>query len=178
MAFFLVAPGVVAFLVPYLLAQGTGEAWRLDPPVVQWAGLALGVAGTVALIECFARFAVKGVGTPAPIAPTEHLVVTGLYRHVRNPMYVAVLAIILAQGMWFASTAVLIYAGIVWAAVTAFVVLYEEPTLAGTFGEEYAVYRTHVRRWIPRVAPWAAPGTTASTTAAAADRRSRRDHPA
>ena len=111
---------------------------------MKWAGLALGVAGTVALVECFARFALKGLGTPAPVAPTEHLVVTGLYRHVRNPMYVAVLAIILAQGMWFASIAVLIYAGIVWAAVTAFVVLYEEPTLARTFGEEYAVYRTHV----------------------------------
>jgi protein-S-isoprenylcysteine O-methyltransferase Ste14 len=80
--------------------------------------------------------------------------VTGLYRHVRNPMYLAVLAIILAQGMWFASTVVFIYAAIVWASFTAFVMLYEEPTLARSFGDEYAVYRSNVRRWIPRLVPW------------------------
>ena len=160
--FFVLAPGVVAFLVPFLLAQGQREEWRLDPPVIKWAGLALGIAGTIALIECFARFAVKGLGTPAPVAPTEHLVVTGLYRHVRNPMYVAVVAIILAQAMWFASTAVLIYAAVVWAAFTAFVLLYEEPTLARTFGAEYATYRAHVRRWIPRIIPWTAPPNAGS----------------
>ncbi|GAA1996172.1 isoprenylcysteine carboxylmethyltransferase family protein [Microbacterium pumilum] len=164
LVFFIVAPGVVAFLIPFLLAQGQDEAWHLDPPVVKWAGLALGVAGTIALVECFARFALKGIGTPAPIAPTEHLVVTGLYRHVRNPMYVAVLAIILAQAMWFASVAVLIYAAIIWAAFTAFVMVYEEPTLARTFGDEYAAYRSHVRRWIPRLIPWHAPQTGSSTS--------------
>jgi protein-S-isoprenylcysteine O-methyltransferase Ste14 len=155
--FFFVAPGVVAYLVPFLLAQGQKEAWRLDPPVLEWAGLVIGVAGTIALIECFARFALRGRGTPAPIAPTAHLVVTGLYRHVRNPMYLAVLAIILAQGMWFASTVVFIYAAIVWASFTAFVMLYEEPTLARSFGDEYAVYRSNVRRWIPRLVPWNPP---------------------
>ena len=162
LVFFFVAPGVVAYLVPFLLAQGQREAWRFDPPVLKWAGLALGIAATIALIECFARFALKGLGTPAPIAPTEHLVVTGLYRHVRNPMYVAVVAIILAQAMWFASIGVLIYAAVVWAAFTAFVMLYEEPTLSRTFGEEYAAYRAHVRRWIPRISPWYAPPNAAS----------------
>jgi len=157
MIFFVVAPGVVAFVVPYLLAQVQPEAWTSDPPVLKWAGLGLGIAGTIALVECFARFALKGLGTPAPLAPTEHLVVSGLYRHVRNPMYVAVVAIILAQGLWFASPAVLIYAVIVWATVTAFVILYEEPTLARTFGEEYAEYRAHVGRWIPRLVPWNPP---------------------
>lgn len=159
MVFFVVAPGMVATLAPFLLARGEPEAWRLDPPVVKWAGFAVGVLGTVALIECFARFALKGLGTPAPIAPTEHLVVTGLYRHVRNPMYVAVVAIILGQALWFASTAVLVYAVVVWAAFTAFVMLYEEPTLTRTFGEEYLTYRANVGRWIPRVTPWKAPPT-------------------
>lgn len=154
--FFFLAPGVVAFLIPFLLAQGQAEAWAFDPPLVKWAGLALGLIGTIALIECFVRFALKGLGTPAPIAPTKHLVVTGLYRHVRNPMYVAVLAIILAQAMWFASPAVLIYAAIVWAAFTTFVMIYEEPALARTFGEEYAAYRANVGRWIPRLVPWRA----------------------
>lgn len=152
--FFFLAPGVVAFLIPFLLAQGQAPAWQLDPPVVQWAGLAIGVIGTLALIECFARFALKGLGTPAPVAPTKHLVVTGLYRHVRNPMYVAVLAIILGQALWFASVAVLAYTAIVWFAFTAFVMVYEEPVLARTFGEEYAAYRANVGRWIPRLIPW------------------------
>ncbi len=161
--FFILAPGVVAYLVPFLLAQTQAESWQLDPPVVKWAGLALGLAGTIALIECFARFAWQGIGTPAPIAPTEHLVVTGLYRHVRNPMYVAVLAIILAQAMWFASLAILIYAAIIWASFTAFVMLYEEPTLARTFGAEYAAYRANVGRWIPRLVPWNASPAASST---------------
>ena len=154
MIFFVVAPGLVAYIVPFLLAQAQPEAWTVNPPVLKWVGLGLGVAGTIALVECFARFAVKGLGTPAPLAPTEHLVVSGLYRYVRNPMYVAVVAIILAQGLWFASPAVLIYAALVWATVTAFVILYEEPTLARTFGEEYADYRAHVGRWVPRLVPW------------------------
>lgn len=161
--FFVLAPGVVAYLVPFLLAQGQPEAWRFDPPVLKWAGLALGIVATVALIDCFARFALKGLGTPAPIAPTAQLVVTGLYRHVRNPMYTAVVAIILAQALWFASVAVLIYAAVVWVTVTAFVMLYEEPTLARTFGDEYATYRANVGRWVPRLIPWRAPPAAGST---------------
>jgi protein-S-isoprenylcysteine O-methyltransferase Ste14 len=152
--FFIVAPGIVAYLIPFALAQAQPPAWHLDPPVVMWIGAALGILGTIALGECFVRFAVQGRGTPAPVAPTRHLVVTGLYRWVRNPMYVAVVAIILAQGLWFASIPVLVYAAVVWAAVTAFVVLYEEPTLARTFGDEYAEYRANVHRWLPRVTPW------------------------
>ena len=74
MIFFVVAPGLVAYIVPFLLAQAQPEAWTVNPPVLKWVGLGLGVAGTIALVECFARFAVKGLGTPAPVAPTEHLV--------------------------------------------------------------------------------------------------------
>lgn len=155
--FFFVAPGVVAFLVPYLIAQWQSGSWQFDPPVTQWLAVVLGVVGTIALIECFVRFVIKGVGTPAPIAPTEHLVVTGLYRLVRNPMYVAVLMIVIAQGLSFASIAVLVYAALLWVVLTAFVMTYEEPTLAATYGEEYATYRRNVRRWIPRLIPWKAP---------------------
>ena len=154
--FFIVAPGFVAYVIPFLIASWQSDSWRLDPPLTQWLAVAIGVVGTIALIECFVRFVMKGVGTPAPIAPTEHLVVTGLYRVVRNPMYVAVLAIIVAQGLWFASVAVLVYAAVMWAIFTAFVMLYEEPTLAATYGEEYATYRRNVRRWIPRLTPWKA----------------------
>ena len=155
--FFFLAPGVVAFLLPWLIGQWPVEPiWR-DMPVLVWAGGVLGLIGLAALIECFARFALQGLGTPAPVAPTKHLVVTGLYRHVRNPMYVAVLAIILAQALLFASWLVVIYAALVWLAFTAFVVAYEEPTLQLTFGKEYDAYRANVGRWLPRLAPWKPP---------------------
>ena len=153
--FFLAAPGMVAFVIPFLLAQGQAEgAPVVDSPWLRYAGLALGIAGTAALVECFARFALVGRGTPAPIAPTERLVVTGLYRHVRNPMYVAVVTIIVAQALWFASPVILAYAAIMWAVFTAFVMGYEEPALAREYGEHYERYRANVGRWIPRITPW------------------------
>ena len=127
--FFFVAPGIVAGVVPWSLSgwqiharfPGTGSLLAI--------GGAADRSGLAALIASFARFALEGRGTPAPIAPTAELVTGGLYRYVRNPMYVAVLAIILGQALAFASLAVLIYGAIVFATVHAFVTLYEEPTL-------------------------------------------------
>lgn len=153
--FFFLAPGVVAFLIPWLLTQ-----WPINPlwPEAAWAkwlGLALGAAGLAELLECFARFALQGEGTPAPVAPTKHLVVTGPYRHVRNPMYVAVVTIILGWALWSGSLAVFVYAALVWLGFTTFVLVYEEPTLRATFGKQYETYCSNVGRWIPRLSPWA-----------------------
>ena len=153
-AFFFVAPFVVAGWVPYRITR-----WRLGPPplgvpALRWVGVALTAAGAIALIECFARFATRGLGTPAPIAPTRHLVVTGLYRHVRNPMYVGVLAAILGQALAFGSRSLLWYALVVFGLVHLFVVAYEEPTLRKQFGGEYVRYGQNVRRWWPRLRPW------------------------
>lgn len=152
--FFFLAPGVVAFALPWLIGQWPVDPLWRDVAVLTWIGAGLGLIGLAALVECFARFALQGLGTPAPIAPTKYLVVTGLYRHVRNPMYVAVMAIILAQALMFASWPVLIYAAVVWLGFTTFVVAYEEPTLQRTFGAEYDAYRANVGRWLPRLAPW------------------------
>src|SRR5260370_13363024 len=98
-AFFVLAPGVVAGFVPWWL---TG--WRFQDPLPYWAplrlvGTLLLVAGLAVLVRAFAQFVAEGVGTPAPVAPTERLVVGGLYRYVRNPMYLAVLATILGQAL-------------------------------------------------------------------------------
>jgi protein-S-isoprenylcysteine O-methyltransferase Ste14 len=150
--FLLVAPGTVAGLIPWSM---TG--WRLPPHAplaLQAAGVALIAAGFWLLLECFARFALQGRGTPAPIAPPEHLVVTGPYRRVRNPMYVAVTALNLGQAALFADTRVLVYAGVLWIAFHLFVLVYEEPTLRGAFPRDYAAYFAAVPRWIPRIAPW------------------------
>ena len=152
--FFFVAPGIVAGLLP-LWITGT----RLPDPfagrgLMMAAGALLIIAGLAVLIAAFAQFAIQGRGTPAPITPTATLVVEGLYRYVRNPMYVAVLAIILGQALLFASVGALVYAAIVLAAVHTFVVTYEEPTLRETYGAQYEAYARGVRRWIPRPAPW------------------------
>jgi protein-S-isoprenylcysteine O-methyltransferase Ste14 len=152
--FLVVAPGTVAGLVPwwisrYRLEPATPEVW-----VVRGVGCLLIAAGLLFLLDSFAQFALRGMGTPAPVAPPRHLVVSGYYRFVRNPMYVAVLALILGQALLFGGLALFAYAVIVWVAFYAFVLGYEEPTLRRTFGEEYLAYCKHVPRWIPRLRPW------------------------
>lgn len=118
-----------------------------------WGPLLI-AAGLGVLLDSFARFALQGIGTPAPPLPTRHLVVSGLYHHVRNPMYVAVVALILGQGAFFRSLWVVEYGALVWLCFHLFVLAYEEPTLARQFGEEYETFRAHVPRWLPRLTPW------------------------
>lgn len=151
--FLVIAPGIVAGLIPWLI---TG--WNASWPggwgwLVAVVSAVLILAGVVVLLDAFVRFA-RADGTPAPPVPTAHLVVVGPYRFVRNPMYLAVLAIILGQALLFASWWTALYAGIVFVAVFAFVRLYEEPTLEDAYGDEYREYRRAVRGWIPRVRPW------------------------
>jgi protein-S-isoprenylcysteine O-methyltransferase Ste14 len=152
--FFVLAPGVVAGLIPWWL---TG--WRAREPLPYWAplrvaGVALLAAGVVVLVHAFVRFVVEGAGTPAPVAPTQELVVGGLYRYVRNPMYLAVVAAIVGQALVLGQPALLLYAGAVGATTSAFVHWYEEPTLARQFGAQYEAYRRAVPAWWPRRHPW------------------------
>ena len=153
LVFLLVAPGVVAGLIPWLL---TGWACR-EPPY--WAplrvlGVALIAAGVLALLHAFLRFVVEGLGTPAPVAPTERLVVGGLYRYVRNPMYLAVGATIVGQALLLGRSILLVWAAMFAVAVVSFVRWYEEPTLLRQFGGEYEEYRRAVPGWWPRRRPW------------------------
>ncbi|MBN9362076.1 MULTISPECIES: isoprenylcysteine carboxylmethyltransferase family protein [unclassified Devosia] len=152
--FLFVAPGVVAGLIPYWIS-----GWQVGPALggfepVRWLGMLLLLLGGVLLAETFSRFALQGRGTPAPVYPTETLVVTGSYRFVRNPMYVAVVSLILGQALLFGSLPVLAYGALIWLTVHLFVISYEEPTLERSFGGQYERYRANVRRWIPRLTPW------------------------
>jgi protein-S-isoprenylcysteine O-methyltransferase Ste14 len=149
--FLLLAPGVVAGLVPWLL---TG--WRMEaaPLTLRVVGGFLLVLGVAFLLHAFARFVVEGLGTPAPVAPTERLVVGGAYRHVRNPMYLAVGATIVGQALLLGQPGLLFYAAAFGVAVYCFVRLYEEPTLSARFGPSYEAYRRAVPGWLPRVRPW------------------------
>jgi protein-S-isoprenylcysteine O-methyltransferase Ste14 len=158
-----VAPGTVCGLVPWLI---TG--WRA--PGDSAAGLvSLGwvliLAGGAVLLHAFVAFAWHGRGTPAPAAPTQRLVVQGAYRHVRNPMYVAVEAVVLGQVLLFASWGLFAYLVIISITMASFVHIYEEPTLREAYGPAYDEFCEHVPRWLPRVTPW-----TGTTTAHRGDR--------
>jgi protein-S-isoprenylcysteine O-methyltransferase Ste14 len=152
--FFVLAPCVVAGLVPWWISHWQFQAPFLGIAATRSIGIVLLAAGVPALIDSFARFALQGLGTPAPIAPTRTLVVTGLYRHVRNPMYVAVVAVILGQAILFGDSRLVLYGALTWLATHAFVVMYEEPTLQRTFGAQFEAFRANVPRWIPRLTPW------------------------
>ena len=147
-----VAPGTVCGLVPGLI---TGWRRPADPvPWVDAVGWVLVLAGGAVLLHAFVAFAWHGRGTPAPAAPTEHLVVQGAYRHVRNPMYVAVVAVVLGQVLLFASWGLFAYLVVIGLTMAAFVQAYEEPTLREAYGPAYDEFCANVPRWLPRVTPW------------------------
>ena len=150
LVFLILAPGVIAGLIPWLI---TG--WAPLPPgegaaALRWTGFILIAGGLVVVLDAFARFAWEGLGTPAPVAPTRTLVVSGFYRFVRNPMYVAVAALIFGQTILFASWVVALYGIVIAIAFDSFVRLYEEPTLRRAYGEAYVAYCAATPRWIPR----------------------------
>lgn len=144
--FFAVAPGIVAGAIPYAITGWTGDA----PLALQVAGGVLLAVSVPFLVHAFARFVREGVGTPAPVAPTEHLVVGGVYRYVRNPMYLAVMGAILGQAALFGSAALVVWGVTAGATMVAFARGYEEPALAQQFGAEYERYRETVPGWWPR----------------------------
>lgn len=151
--FLVIAPGTLAVYVPWTFC-----GWRVSPPLLGFfpfrvIGSVMILAGLPVLLECFARFVIHGLGTPAPVAPPQRLIVTGLYRYLRNPMYVAVSLLIFGQGLLFGSRSLLEYGLAVWVGFFAFVVLYEEPALRRKFGEDFEAYGAQVPRWIPRLRP-------------------------
>jgi|SRR6478735_691983 protein-S-isoprenylcysteine O-methyltransferase Ste14 len=155
--FFVVAPGTVAGLIPWWIS---GWTVRASTSALQRAGVVAGcliiLAGVAVLVRNFIRFVAEGGGTPAPPAPTDRLVIGGDYRYVRNPMYVAVVGIVLGQALLFGSVALLLYGLVVWATTAAFVRWYEEPALRDRYGAPYQEYCANVRAWLPRRTPWQA----------------------
>lgn len=150
----LVAPGSIAVLLPWVISD-----WRLQPPFFalagsRWLGCVLILLGAPLLLEAFVRFALYGRGTPAPYMLTERLVITGSYRYVRNPMYVAIISTVVGQALLLGQRALLTYALVLWASFHAFVVWYEEPSLKRRFGQQYEAYCAAVRRWWPRTSSW------------------------
>jgi protein-S-isoprenylcysteine O-methyltransferase Ste14 len=146
-------PGLVLVLMPWIITRFRMPAGQ--SPALSILSSALIVVGLIPLFESIGRFVVVGRGTLMPAVPTERLVVSGLYRCVRNPMYVGVITALAGESLLFRSRSMLVYLGTVWLIMHAFVCLYEEPRLARTFSAEYESFRKNVPRWIPRVRPWA-----------------------
>jgi len=150
--FTIFVPGTVAIYIPYRLTN------RFATPThgpLAWIAAVIIVIGVAIYFRCAWEFAVRGLGTPAPIAPTKYLVTTALHRCVRNPMYLGVALAIFGQALLFRSLHVAEYGVLMLLIAHCFVVLYEEPTLKRQFGEPYEEYRRTVPRWIPKVTRFA-----------------------
>ena len=146
--FTIVVPGTVAVLVPSWLVGGFV---RPASQPLTWLGVLVIVMGAAIYFRCAWEFAVRGLGTPAPIAPTKFLVTTALHRYIRNPMYIGVALVIVGEAALFRSLHLVEYAALMLLTAHVFIIFYEEPTLRRQFGESYEEYRRSVPRWLPRV---------------------------
>jgi protein-S-isoprenylcysteine O-methyltransferase Ste14 len=145
--FTIFVPGTVAVYVPSLIIGGFT---RPASGLMTWVGAVVITVGAAIYFRCAWEFAVRGLGTPAPIAPTKFLVTTALHRYIRNPMYVGVALVILGEAALFHSLHLVEYAVGMLLIAHLFVIFYEEPTLRRQFGESYEEYRRTVPRWIPK----------------------------
>lgn len=150
--FFFAAPGTVAGLIPWWISRWqTRDGYPLALRVL--GGVLLAMALGI-LILAFVQFVVEGLGTPAPVAETKTLVVGGIYRYVRNPMYVAIDSAIFAQALLFGQGSLAWYGALITLVQAGFVKLYEEQRLRERFGPQYDEYRQAVPGWWPRLRPW------------------------
>ena len=140
--FFFAAPCVVGGVLPWWVSGWASPRF--------WPGFVVVAAGAIVVLRAFVRLVREGRGTPAPVAPTEELVVGGDYRFVRNPMYVGVVAAIFGQALVFLDVGVLLYGVFAWAVMASFVRLYEEPVLRQRYGTQYEDYCKTVPAWLPR----------------------------
>ena len=142
-------PGIVVVYIPYRLLNGAAIPGPLDWSMSQYAAALVATIGAAIPCRSIWSFAFVGRGTLAPFDETQVLIVEGFYRFVRNPMYIAVMLILLAQSMFFWSTVLLSYAGICFVVANILVIGYEENRLRHKYGNEYRKYCEHVGRWIP-----------------------------
>jgi protein-S-isoprenylcysteine O-methyltransferase Ste14 len=146
--FTVLVPGTVAVYVPYRMRR---SGWPSEISALGILGVLMFGCGALIYLSCAWHFAWTGRGTPAPIDPPKVLIVRGLNRYVRNPMYIGVLMMILGQAAFFGSTHVLYYAAFFLLVVNLFVLLYEEPHLRKQFGASYEEYLRTVPRWVPKL---------------------------
>jgi protein-S-isoprenylcysteine O-methyltransferase Ste14 len=147
--FTVLVPGTVTIVIPAWLLSSRSGPTPLELGVVRYSGVLPILLGAAMYAWCAWDFTFAGKGTPAPIDPPKELVVRGLYRYVRNPMYVGILSILIGEALFFQSGVLFEYAIIVFISFHLFVVLFEEPILKRKFGDSYQRYRQAVPRWLP-----------------------------
>ena len=145
--FIVLVPGTVVLYIPYLLLGGPASFPAVPVGLYAVAAYVIGALGAAVLLICVWGFARHGQGTPAQTDPPRCLVVQGLYRFNRNPMYQGVLLVLLSEAWLFHSWKLVTYAACVFLIFHLFVILYEEPTLGKRFGQEYRAYCAAVPRW-------------------------------
>jgi protein-S-isoprenylcysteine O-methyltransferase Ste14 len=142
-------PGLVVGVIPYwILGNRTVGLFTKPLQTHQYLGVLLFIPGLIVLIDCILRFLVEGRGTLSPIDPTKRLVVKGLYKYSRNPMYVGVMMMLIGEAVFFQSGNLWIYLVLIFIIFNLFIVLVEEPRLHSDFGKEYYQYCQKVRRWV------------------------------
>lgn len=146
LVFTVLQPGLVAVVIPYYILGGE---INLETPwqTHTYGGIIVFAIGLIVMLRCIIQFAFEGKGTLSPIDPTKRLVVRGLYRYSRNPMYVGVMMILIGEAIVTQSATLWIYLAIIFLAFNLFIMLHEEPRLRKVFGEEYLLYCEKVRRW-------------------------------
>ncbi len=155
--FTVLVPGSVILYLPYRwLSQSGADLQSAGPGLIIPSAMAI-LIGAAIYLRCAWDFAVEGLGTPAPIDPPKHLVMTGLYRRTRNPMYQGMVLLLFAEGLLFTDPGLFVYAGIIAVIFHLFVVFYEEPALNNRFGEEYGQYCRQVPRWGLALRPYCQP---------------------
>lgn len=147
--FTLLVPGCVAVGVPYLLLKSGGEVFTSEPGVFRLLGVVSVVVGAACYLWCAWEFTFAGRGTPAPWDPPTRFVSRGLYRIIRNPIYVGAVLILIGEAVAFASGVLVVYSVLIWGVFHFIVVVYEEPTLREKFAAAYEEYCRMVPRWIP-----------------------------
>lgn len=147
--FTILQPGIVAGLLPALIVKDALNnifTWRFE--VHHFMAMAVFITGLIIMLICIVSFAVKGRGTLSPLDPARRLIISGLYRYSRNPMYVGVMLILWGEAIFFLSNYLWLYSFIIFGAFNAFIIFYEEPRLKKDFGAEYDKYFQSTRRWL------------------------------
>jgi protein-S-isoprenylcysteine O-methyltransferase Ste14 len=148
--FTVIAPGTLTVIIPYWLSSTNIGNEKIDLGALRILGGAPLLMGIAVYLRCVTDFIVKGRGTPAPYDPPKHLVMNGLYRFVRNPMYIGIVLILLGEAVFFERGILFALAAIVFFGFHLRVLYYEEPALRRSFGESYARYCAAAPRWLPR----------------------------
>jgi protein-S-isoprenylcysteine O-methyltransferase Ste14 len=144
----MLVPGLLLGYLPYQIALT--DTPLFGPGIIRYLAVVFWTMGTVTMLWCFGAFTFRGRGTPAPIDPPKKLIAVGLYRFVRNPMYVSGIIILLGWLLWSPSLKMLLILVIFFTAAHLFITLYEEPTLRRKFGKSYEEYLQKVPRWVPK----------------------------